>query len=152
MKAEPRKPDESPPPPDTLSSKTLNATVYRETVAVCLRCVSGIAPYTSATTVDTPLPRRGLRVIYGAERYMVLLRRWRRSKRLKGLVPLLIAHTHIRARSHTSNGQLAAPQGSPRIIVCVCVCVSHIMLDLALERARHERHQRAREHQRARTS
>jgi len=52
VKAEPRKPDESPPPPDTLSSKTLNATVYRETVAVCLRCVSGMAPDTSATTVD----------------------------------------------------------------------------------------------------
>ena len=30
MKAEPRKPDESPPPPDTLSSETLNATVYRD--------------------------------------------------------------------------------------------------------------------------
>ena len=63
------------------------------------------------------------------------------------------AHTHIRARSHTSNGQLAALQGSPPIIVCVCVCVrSHILLDLALERARYERHQRAREHERTRTS
>jgi len=46
VKAEPRKPDESPAPPDTLSSKTLNATVYRETAAVCLRCVSGMAPDT----------------------------------------------------------------------------------------------------------
>jgi len=51
VKAEPRKPDESPAPPDTVS-KTLNATVYRETAAVCLRCVSGMAPDTSATTVD----------------------------------------------------------------------------------------------------
>jgi len=48
VKAKPRKPDES----NTLFSKTLNATVYRETATVCLRCVSGIAPYTSATTVD----------------------------------------------------------------------------------------------------
>ena len=53
MKAEPRRPDESPAPPDALSSKTLNATVYRETAAVCLRCVSGMAADTSATTVDT---------------------------------------------------------------------------------------------------
>jgi len=52
VKAEPRKPDESPPPPDTLSSETLNATVYRETAAVCLRHVSDMAPDTSATTVD----------------------------------------------------------------------------------------------------
>jgi len=52
VKAEPRKPDESPAPPDTLSSKTLNATVYRETATVCLRCVSRMAADTSATTVD----------------------------------------------------------------------------------------------------
>jgi len=52
VKAEPRKPDESPAPPDALSSETLNATVYRETATVCLRCVSGMAPDTSATTVD----------------------------------------------------------------------------------------------------
>jgi len=130
--------------------------VYRETAAVCLRCVSGIAPYTSATTVDTPLPRRGLRVIYGAERYMVLLRRWRRSKRLKGLVPLLIAHTHIRARSHTSNGQLAAPQGSPRIIVCVCVCVSRISCSILHWRERDmndtNEHESTREHVRLSSS
>jgi len=52
VKARPRKPDESPAPPDTLSPKTLNATVYRETAAVSLRCVSGMAPDTSAITVD----------------------------------------------------------------------------------------------------
>jgi len=44
----------------------------------------------------TPLPRRSLRVIYGAERYTALLSYWRRSRRLKGLVPLLIVHTHTR--------------------------------------------------------
>jgi len=52
VKAEPRKPDESTAPPDALSSETLNATVYRETAAVCLRHVSGIAPDTKCRYVD----------------------------------------------------------------------------------------------------
>jgi len=43
VKAEPRKPDESPASARHTVSKTLNATVYRETAAVCLRCVSGMA-------------------------------------------------------------------------------------------------------------